>query len=224
MSGIISYVSSLFRRGSKRSLDETGGTNNEQSNSNEAKLTNDNDGTLQRKKSKIEDDMHNTTQPATKTEEMVVIPYASLLKCLDEKEDEDGSSQPDIHLLQKIGQAYNYNGTGILAVSGVPGLNDLRMNLLPQACKFANLPDNIKKETEVPHAFYQVGWSHGNEKLQGNKPDYAKGSYYGNPLVDVPSTDKDLIAKYPSFLEPNIWPKKDAGLPEFESSFKEVYA
>ena len=50
-----------------------------------------------------------------------------------------------------------------------------RMAMLPLANSFAKLPDEIKKKTETPHAFYQVGWSYGNEKLQGNKPDYAKG-------------------------------------------------
>ena len=29
---------------------------------------------------------------------------------------------------------------------------------------------------------YNVGWSYGKEKL-GDKPDFGKGSYYGNPLV-----------------------------------------
>jgi hypothetical protein len=51
-----------------------------------------------------------------------------------------------------------------------------------------------------------VGWSHGNEKLQGDRPDWAKGSYYGNPLVDAPSDDVGLLArvrKTPSW--PRSW-------------------
>jgi hypothetical protein len=49
------------------------------------------------------------------------------------------------------------------------------MATLPLANSFAKLPNEAQKKTETPHAFYQVGWSYGNEKLQGNKPDYAKG-------------------------------------------------
>ena len=123
-------------------------------------------------------------------------------------------------LLARLEQAYGYDGLGILTVRGVPTLEEKRLELLPLAKKFANLPEEIKRKVEVPHAFYQVGWSYGNEKLQGNKPDYAKGSYYANPLVDVPSDDKELIKKFPSFLEPNVWPSED--IPTFESAFKDL--
>lgn len=37
------------------------------------------------------------------------------------------------------------------------------------------------------------------------KPDTAKGSFYANPLYDVPETDEKMIAKYPFFLRPNKW-------------------
>ena len=88
------------------------------------------------------------------------------------------------------------------------------------AAKFASLPDEVKKVTETPHAYFQVGWSHGNEKLQGDKPDWAKGSYYCNPLVDRPTEDEALIKQYPSFLEPNVWPT--CSIPEFEGAFKSL--
>lgn len=29
-----------------------------------------------------------------------------------------------------------------------------------------------------------MGWSHGREKLEGDKLDFSKGSYYANPLTD----------------------------------------
>jgi len=141
----------------------------------------------------------------------VTIAYEDLVRCAEEKDDE---------LLRKIGRAYGYDGMGILCVSGVPELERKRMALLRLSYDFAKLPDEVKTKTETPHAFYQVGWSYGNEKLQGDVPDYAKGSYYANPLVDVPSEDKELIAKYPSFLEPNVWPTAD--LPAFEPNFKDM--
>jgi len=130
------------------------------------------------------------------------------------------TTTPSPLLESKIAEAYGFDGLGILTVKNVPGLEDLRMRLLPLAHQFANLPDEVKAKTEVEHSFYQVGWSHGNEKLQGNKPDYAKGSYYCNPLLDTPSTDQELIKKYPSFLEPNVWPSDD--LPDFEGAFKDL--
>lgn len=117
-----------------------------------------------------------------------------------------------------VAQAYGYGGLGVLAVTGVPGLTEHRQKMLPLGARFAALPDAIKKKTETPHAFFQVGWSYGNEKLQGDQPDWAKGSYYANPLIDVPSDDTDLIAQFPSFLEPNVWPTED--MPEFEGAFK----
>ena len=117
-----------------------------------------------------------------------------------------------------VAQAYGYGGLGVLAVTDVPQLTEHRQKMLPLGAKFAALPDATKRKTETPHAFFQVGWSYGNEKLQGDQPDWAKGSYYANPLVDVPSDDANLIARFPSFLEPNVWPTED--LPEFEGAFK----
>lgn len=63
---------------------------------------------------------------------------------------------------------------------------------------------------------YNVGWSHGKEKM-GDKPDLAKGSYYANPLYDQAGTPEN-IAKYPFFYPDNIWPTES--LPEFEPAFK----
>jgi len=53
--------------------------------------------------------------------------------------------------------------------------------------------------------------------LEG-KPDYSKGSYYANPLYDVPFSDESLVKKYPSFCHPNIWPSDD--VPDLETHFK----
>ena len=146
--------------------------------------------------------------------EMVVISYADLVAA------SHPSASPELlsSLQSSVSAAFGYDGMGILAVSGVPSLSPLRARLLPLAARFAALPEEAKRKTETPHAFYQVGWSYGNEKLQGDKPDFAKGSYYCNPLVDRPFDDEALIKKYPSFLEPNIWPTED--LPDFEPAFK----
>jgi len=123
-----------------------------------------------------------------------------------------------LDLTQFIEKTFGYEGLGILAVRGVPGYIEKRRALLPLAWKFASLPEEIKQLYCNEPSFYSFGWSHGKEKLEG-KPDFAKGSYYNNPIYDHPSDDEELIAKYPSFLHPNIWPKEH--LPELEPAFKE---
>ncbi|GMI11631.1 hypothetical protein TrVE_jg1615 [Triparma verrucosa] len=153
----------------------------------------------------------NTVNPLDipKTVPCVTITYTLLKSC---------ATSNSTDLLPSIKSAYGYTGFGILAVTGVPGLKEKRLNLLPLIERFANLPDSVKKSTETPHASYQVGWSHGNEKLVGSTLDFSKGSYYCNPLYDYPSTNETLIKLYPSFLEPNIWPT--SSIPEFENAFK----
>lgn len=118
-------------------------------------------------------------------------------------------------LSAKIEEAYGVDGLGILTVSGVPGLKEARNKLLPLASEVAALPDDVKTKYELPEAFYAVGWSHGREKLQG-RPDYAKGSYYGNPLHNAPFSDPKVIKEFPAFAAPNKWPDE---VPNLEDAF-----
>ncbi|GAB5033508.1 Hypothetical protein NocV09_01400420 [Nannochloropsis oceanica] len=123
-------------------------------------------------------------------------------------------------LSAEIEEAFGDYGLGILTVSGVPGLEEKRRALLPLAHRFASLPPALTKKYEHPQSFYSFGWSHGKETLQHGRPDWLKGSFYANPLHDNPSTDQDLIDRYPAFLHPNIWPSKD--VPALESAFKDL--
>lgn len=82
-------------------------------------------------------------------------------------------------------QAFGYEGHGIIAVTNVPKAAEYREKALPLAYKFANLPEEIKDKYVNEESLYNIGWSHGKEKLEG-KPDYAKGSFYANPTYDVP--------------------------------------
>jgi len=125
----------------------------------------------------------------------------------------------DSNLLEKIAEAYGYDGLGILTVANVPNLNESRMKLLPLARKFADLNDDIKNKYVHKESHYSFGWSHGQEKLQG-KPDLSKGSYYANPQYDRPIDDDEVIKAHEAFVHPNIWPKDD--LPELEYAFKEL--
>jgi len=128
---------------------------------------------------------------------------------------EDLTSGKD--LSASIAAAYGPDGLGILVVHGVPQMTEARAALLPQARKFADLPDNIKAKYEHKPSHYNFGWSHGKENLDG-QPDYAKGSFYNNPLYDRPYDDEEVIKQYPTFAHPNIWPKED--LPALEPAFK----
>ncbi|XP_038974650.1 uncharacterized protein LOC103697875 isoform X3 [Phoenix dactylifera] len=123
-------------------------------------------------------------------------------------------------LSTKIEQGLGPNGLGILAVSDVPGFPLLRQNLLHLAPRVANLPDDVKKELEDPDSRYNFGWSHGKEKLESGKFDTFKGSYYANPILDIPTTDVAVIHRYPSYCRPNIWPA--ISLPELEQAFKNL--
>lgn len=103
------------------------------------------------------------------------------------------TSAPSADLLEKIGKAYGDDvdegdtgsrSLGILAVTDVPNLFPLRSQLLPLARRLANLEPSQLSAVEVADAGYQVGWSHGKEKLEGDKYDTGKGSFYFNPLVE----------------------------------------
>ncbi|XP_006475731.1 uncharacterized protein LOC102623333 isoform X2 [Citrus sinensis] len=121
-------------------------------------------------------------------------------------------------LSMKIEQGFGPNGLGILSVTDVPGFSSLRQNLLHLAPRLANLPEDVKKDLEDHHSRYNFGWSHGKEKLESGNPDMLKGSFYANPLLDVPTTETHLIERYPSYCGSNIWPH--SALPELEVAFK----
>lgn len=118
----------------------------------------------------------------------------------------------------KIEEGFGPNGLGILSVTDVPGYSTLRRNLLHLAPRLANLPKEVKDDLEDPNSRYNFGWSHGKEKLESGKLDLLKGSFYANPILDTPTTDKSLIQRYPSYCGSNIWPKNT--LPELEFAFK----
>ena len=88
------------------------------------------------------------------------------------------------NLIDKAFGSTSSNSLGIMAITDVPHLSSLRLKLLPLARKLASLPSEELDNITAHEAAYQVGWSHGREKLEGNKPDYSKGSFYANPLTD----------------------------------------
>uniref|UniRef100_A0A7N0TC31 Non-haem dioxygenase N-terminal domain-containing protein n=1 Tax=Kalanchoe fedtschenkoi TaxID=63787 RepID=A0A7N0TC31_KALFE len=121
-------------------------------------------------------------------------------------------------LSAKIEEGFGPGGLGILSITGVPGYSALRRSLLQLSPRLAKLPEEVKEELQDPSSRYNFGWSHGKEKLESGKPDLLKGSFYANPIHDVPTTDESLINRYPSYCGSNIWPVN--ALPELEMAFK----
>ncbi len=76
---------------------------------------------------------------------------------------------------------------GIIAVRNIPNYNALRRRLLRLSHHLATCtPKSVLEELTIESSKYQVGWSHGKERVEGNKFDTSKGSFYANPLLDDP--------------------------------------
>jgi isopenicillin N synthase-like dioxygenase len=153
---------------------------------------------------------------------VVSIPYSDLVNFAS-GDGSEGSKKTDAELIDKVGQAFGSaeSALGILAVTGVPLMQDKRQRLLPMARQVALLED--KSEVVCEASKYQTGWSHGKEIFAG-KPDLAKGSFYANPLLDdlskVTEVRSDVKEANPGFFAPNVWP--DKSVPELEVAFKEL--
>ncbi len=120
----------------------------------------------------------------------------------------------------KIMQAFGDDGLGAILITDIPEFKQMKMKLLRLSKTFGELPSSVQEQYESPDTFYAFGWSRGKEKMRNGKPDFAKGSFYNNPIYDEPTKDKEIIKKYPSNYSKNIWPSKD--VPTMESHFKFV--
>jgi hypothetical protein len=154
---------------------------------------------------------------------VVSIPYSDLVNFASGGDGSEGSKKTNAELVDKLGQAFGCaeSALGILAVTGVPSMQEKRQRLLPLARRVALLED--KSEVVCEASKYQTGWSHGKEIFAG-KPDLAKGSFYANPLLDdlseVREVSSDVKEANPGFFAPNVWP--DKSLPDLEVAFKEL--
>eukprot|EP01132_Coremiostelium_polycephalum_P007971 gene7971-9804_t len=119
-----------------------------------------------------------------------------------------------------IKEAYGYSGIGLLVVSGIPKIVELREKLLNLAPRYSSLPDEIKDKTVHKKSNYSFGWSHGKEILKAGVFDEYKGSYYNNPQYDQPFSDDKMIEEFPESCHPNIWPVQD--FPELRPAFMEL--
>eukprot|EP00049_Salpingoeca_infusionum_P014957 m.286913 g.286913 ORF g.286913 m.286913 type:complete len:375 (+) comp15784_c1_seq3:349-1473(+) len=116
-------------------------------------------------------------------------------------------------------RAFGKDGLGLLAVVDLPeSYQQARLAALAESWKFAHLDKETKDSFEVP-PFFQRGWDHGHEMMKDGKPDFAKGSFYFNPVEDTfKNTEGPLKEKYPTFYGDNVFPTEQ--LPQFEPSVK----
>jgi isopenicillin N synthase-like dioxygenase len=123
-------------------------------------------------------------------------------------------------LSSKIEDAFGDNGLGAIIVTDIPNFKNEKIKLLKLSKVFGELPTEVQEKYENPETYYSFGWSRGKEKMKSGKPDFAKGSFYNNPIYDEPTTDKKLIKKYPANYSKNIWPSED--VPDMEYEFKKL--
>ncbi|KAE9395906.1 Clavaminate synthase-like protein [Gymnopus androsaceus JB14] len=153
------------------------------------------------------------SQPISYTEEgAVCISYADLL------------SSP-LELESSIEMAFGSDpkSLGIIVVRDLPqAYASFRHRLLKLAYQFSKLDETVRDKYTDASSRYSFGWSHGKEIMNG-KPDFLKGSFYANPVVDTPSVPEDHREAYPEYYGTNIWPEaNEPGLEGFEQAFKDL--
>ncbi|KAJ3006430.1 hypothetical protein HKX48_000122 [Thoreauomyces humboldtii] len=124
-----------------------------------------------------------------------------------------------VDLTSELKNAFGAGALGACVVKNVPDFVQKREKLLTLASVLANLPEDVKKKAEHPESSYLFGWSHGKEIMNG-KADFAKGSYYNNPIYDVvENADPDYTTKFPEYAHPNKWVEE---LPELKDAFMDL--
>jgi hypothetical protein len=78
-------------------------------------------------------------------------------------------TDPSADLSAAIEAAFGPEGLGIIVVDGVPGYGEARAALLPLASRLASLPADVLAGMEDPLSHWNFGWSHGKEKLEGDR-------------------------------------------------------
>ncbi|KAJ3358797.1 hypothetical protein HDU91_005110 [Kappamyces sp. JEL0680] len=130
-------------------------------------------------------------------------------------------TNPAVDLNEYIAQAFGNapNCLGLCFVKNVPELASKRSKLLHLASELAALPKEDLVAMEDAASHYSFGWSHGKEIMNG-KPDFAKGSFYNNPLYDKPESKMpNYQDQFAAYAGPNIWP---SALPELRDAFMDL--
>eukprot|EP00956_Cyclotella_meneghiniana_P038065 scaffold148362_cov36-Cyclotella_meneghiniana.AAC.2 len=106
---------------------------------------------------------------------IVTLSYDDLVSACKQVGNDDSSTDMGIDdIIDRAFGSTSPNSLGIIAITDIPNLSALRLKLLPLAEKIATLPARELEQITAHEAAYQVGWSHGREKLEGDKPDFSK--------------------------------------------------
>ena len=119
--------------------------------------------------------------------QVVTISYADLIQSSKQARNKSESES----VIKSIGEAFGNNDAslGIVFISDIPNFQELRKRTLQLTHRLGNLQKEVLEKLEDEQSFYSVGWSHGKERVEGDKLDHSKGSYYFNPVSDTPLDD-----------------------------------
>lgn len=123
-------------------------------------------------------------------------------------------------------EAFGPSSLGILIVSDLPPkFAGLRRKLLSYASYLAQLPSDQLDSLTNAAAHYEIGWSHGVEKLKDGQYDTMKGSFYVDCqsfYLDKPTqTDGSGELSLTRGSGQNLWPS-EAAIPGFRETFEEL--
>mmetsp|Transcript_17708 Transcript_17708/g.30084 ORF Transcript_17708/g.30084 Transcript_17708/m.30084 type:complete len:348 (-) Transcript_17708:624-1667(-) len=121
------------------------------------------------------------------------------------------------NLNDQILKAFGPDGLGLICIKGVPGFLQAKLGLLEKGHQLSHSDKQVLDSLEDEKSLYNAGWSFGKEKL-GDGVDTSKGSFYFNPVTDVPGTEEDR-ERFPCSYPCNIWPKQ---IDAFENNAKRL--
>ena len=163
------------------------------------------------------------TTPNNNSNDLVILDWKDLTASSNSSSSSStivDEQQNENNISQALERAFGRTGLGVVAIRGVPGFVEAKQAFLPMAHQLAHLPkDYLEEKLTDPDSLYNAGWSYGKEKL-GDKPDLAKGSFYYNPVTDLPGTEKDRET-YPLSYPGNVWPD-DEKIPGFQQAAKHI--
>eukprot|EP00566_Odontella_aurita_P012071 CAMPEP_0113538474 /NCGR_PEP_ID=MMETSP0015_2-20120614/7381_1 /TAXON_ID=2838 /ORGANISM="Odontella" /LENGTH=482 /DNA_ID=CAMNT_0000438043 /DNA_START=186 /DNA_END=1634 /DNA_ORIENTATION=- /assembly_acc=CAM_ASM_000160 len=108
----------------------------------------------------------------------------------------------------------------MVAIRNVPGYAESAAVVLPMAHRLAHLPEEVKSSLTRPESHFQAGWNQGHVMLNKRVNDPNKGSFYFNPVTDVPATPEER-KMHPGVFPPNVWPTEE-DMPGFQDEAKSL--
>ncbi|KAF2097338.1 Clavaminate synthase-like protein [Rhizodiscina lignyota] len=137
--------------------------------------------------------------------------------------------------ISSLVDAFGPSSLGILIVKDLPSrFLSLRESLLQYASYLARLPEAELDLLTSPETHYNVGWSHGKEKLKSGAYDTHKGSFYIGCRLRYASEDvavsktsalrEQSVAdqvQFHDYTAPSLWPAEEL-LPGFKAVFEEL--